>query len=64
MGQILTLEEVADRLWVHRPTLYRELRRNDIPAFKVGGEWRFDREAVENWIKERESAGALPKTSR
>jgi excisionase family DNA binding protein len=68
MDQILTLEEVADLLQgqrrAHGSSLYRLLRTNGIPAFKVSGEWRFDREAIENWLRKEESAGASSKTSR
>ena len=47
----MTAEELAQLLRVNRTTIYRLLKNSDLPAFKVGKEWRFQREAVESWIK-------------
>jgi excisionase family DNA binding protein len=59
MGKVLTLEEVAEFLRVHPSTIYRLLRRHDIPAFKLGADWRFNQESIERWVRERESAAGL-----
>jgi excisionase family DNA binding protein len=55
MGNVLTLEEVAQFLRVHPSTIYRLLRKRSIPAFKLGADWRFNLESIEKWVKERES---------
>ena len=52
---VLTLEEVAQFLRVHPSTVYRLLRKRTIPAFKVGSDWRFNQESVENWVKKLEA---------
>lgn len=52
----MTLEEVAAFLKVHPSTIYRLLRRNEIPAFKMGSDWRFNQESIERWVQEREEA--------
>ena len=52
---VLTLEEVAQFLRVHPSTVYRLLRKHTIPAFKVGSDWRFNQESVENWVKKLEA---------
>ena len=52
---VLTLEEVAQFLRIHPSTVYRLLRKPTIPAFKVGSDWRFNRESVENWVKKLET---------
>jgi excisionase family DNA binding protein len=49
--EIMTAEELAQLLRVNRTTIYRLLKNGDIPAFRVGKDWRFQREAVESWIK-------------
>ncbi|MFZ5787404.1 MAG: methylation-associated defense system helix-turn-helix domain-containing protein MAD1 [Acidobacteriota bacterium] len=48
---ILTIREVADYLKVTERTLYRLAQEGKIPAFKVGGAWRFRRGDLEQWIK-------------
>ena len=52
MNTILTLSEVARFLKVHPSTVYRLLKHNDIPAFKVGSDYRFTREVLKSWMRE------------
>jgi excisionase family DNA binding protein len=56
MAVILTLEDVAEFLHVHPSTIYRLLKRRQIPAFKVGSDWRFNQDSIERWVKDQESA--------
>ena len=44
--QLLTLEQVADYLNVDKFTVYRLLNDKELPAFKVGNQWRFKREKL------------------
>lgn len=46
---VLTLQQVANYLNVHRNTVYRLAQRGRIPAFKVGSDWRFNRESIDAW---------------
>ena len=48
--QLLTLEQVAEYLNVDKFTVYRLLSDKDLPAFKVGNQWRFKRKLIENWL--------------
>ena len=50
-GEIFTLDEVAAYLKVGRRTVYRLAAAKKIPAFKVGGTWRFSRPEIDQWIK-------------
>jgi len=54
MAKVMTLEEVAQFLHVHPSTVYRLLRTHKIPAFKMGSDWRFNQESIEQWIKKLE----------
>jgi excisionase family DNA binding protein len=47
MAIVMTLEEVAQFLHVHPSTIYRMLKKRNIPAFKVGSDWRFNQESIE-----------------
>jgi excisionase family DNA binding protein len=49
---ILTLTEVAAYLRVTKRTLYRLAQEGQLPAFKLGGTWRFRREELDRWITE------------
>ena len=55
-GEILTLKQVADFLKVTERTIYRLAAARKIPAFKVGGMWRFSRAEIDGWIQQ-ESRG-------
>jgi excisionase family DNA binding protein len=41
--RLLTVGEIADYLRVNPTTIYRRLKRQELPAFKVGGNWRLKR---------------------
>jgi len=54
---ILTIPEVAELLRIAEKTVYTLAQRGEIPAFKVGGQWRFSRGAIQAWIDNRTRAG-------
>ena len=47
---ILTIRQLAGYLHVTERTIYRLAAAKGIPAFKVGGSWRFRRADIEAWI--------------
>lgn len=46
-GEILTLDEVAAYLKAGKRTVYRLAQKDEIPAFKLGGTWRFRRSELD-----------------
>lgn len=50
---ILTIPEVGELLRVAQKTVYSLAQKGELPAFKIGGQWRFSRTAIESWIAER-----------
>ena len=56
---IMTLEEVAKYLRVHKSTVYRMAREGSIPSSKVANQWRFRKARIEEWLMERENQGAI-----
>ena len=55
-GDILTLDEVAAYLKAGKRTIYRLAASGEIPAFKLGGTWRFSRSDIESWIKQQSAS--------
>ena len=51
--EILTLKEVCTLLQTHPSTLYKLTKRGRIPAFRIGQEWRFRRDAIKQWMAEK-----------
>jgi PAS domain S-box-containing protein/excisionase family DNA binding protein len=47
--RLLTVKEVAAYLRVNQTTIYRLVRKSQIPSFKVGGDWRFSIESIDQW---------------
>ena len=52
-GGILTIEEIAEYLKVTERTIYRLAAAKQVPAFKIGGSWRFSRQDIDGWIKQQ-----------
>jgi len=46
----MTPREAADYLSIHVRTIYRLVKKGEIPGRKVGGSWRFKKEALDEWI--------------
>ena len=46
----MTIKEAAQYLKLNYMTVYKLAQKNKIPAFKVGGNWRFKREILEEWL--------------
>lgn len=55
--EIFTLDDVAAYLKVGTRTVYRLAAAKKIPAFKVGGTWRFSRADIDRWIKQQSMEG-------
>jgi excisionase family DNA binding protein len=57
-AKVLTVNELADYLRVHRSTIYRLLKKGQLPGFKIGSDWRFNVEVIDDW-RLRQGAGLL-----
>ena len=53
---LLGAEEVAGYFGVKKATVYRWCKEGRIPCLKVGKRWRVRREALEDFLEEREKA--------
>lgn len=51
--EVLNLDEACQFLRIAKPTLYKYIRKGQIPAFKMGRVWRFHKESLELWVKDR-----------
>jgi len=51
--QIMTPKEAAKYLGFHLVTIYRLLKKREIPAVKIGGQWRFKKDILDAWLVER-----------
>ncbi|MBI4550222.1 MAG: helix-turn-helix domain-containing protein [Candidatus Omnitrophica bacterium] len=54
--QIMTLKEVAKYLGLHPISIYRLIKTSDIPAMKIGGQWRFKKEVLDEWLAKQSNS--------
>ena len=52
--RLLTLSEVATILKISKRTLHRMIQHRQIPAFKVGGQWRILESRFQEWMQVEE----------
>jgi excisionase family DNA binding protein len=52
--KLLTLSEVAMILKISKRTLHRMIQHHQIPAFKVGGQWRILESRFQEWMQVEE----------
>jgi len=57
---LLTTEQVAQYLNVDKFTVYRLVAQNKIPAFRVGNQWRFKRNILEQWLQKNMNVSSGP----
>ena len=46
----MTLKEVARLLQLSRQTLYKLLKQGNIPAVRIGSQWRFEPDKIRAWL--------------
>jgi excisionase family DNA binding protein len=50
--QILNVSELSEYLRIHKTTIYRMLREGRLPGFRIGSDWRFSVEAIDQWLSD------------
>jgi excisionase family DNA binding protein len=58
MKEIMTPREAAEYLSVHVRTIYRLVKHGEIPGRKIGGSWRFKKDALDEWLSMRENTSS------
>ena len=50
MSSLMTTKEAAEYLRLNYMTVYKLAQRGRIPASKIGGNWRFKRDMLDDWV--------------
>ncbi len=61
---VMTVDEVSEYLRLGKSTIYKLVQDGELPGRKIGGTWRFSREGLEEWLKERPLGEPKPPASR
>ena len=54
IDDILDADQVGEMLHIHPRTIVRLANQGKIPGFKVGSQWRFRKEAINEYIRNQE----------
>jgi excisionase family DNA binding protein len=57
--RLITLEEAAEVLQISKRTLLRMIQKREVPAFKVGGQWRIREVQFKEWVSRKETSPVL-----
>jgi excisionase family DNA binding protein len=52
-SSVFTIEELAEYLKISKSTLYKLAQEGGIPGQKVGKHWRFHKDAIDQWLRQR-----------
>lgn len=47
----LTVKQVAEYLQASEEKIYKLCQRRKMPASKFGGQWRFDKNEIDQWLR-------------
>lgn len=61
---MLTATEVAMYLRLHVMTIYRMAQRGELPAVRVGRQWRFRRDHFDRWLRDQGGGNSLSPQAR
>ena len=50
LAQIMTTKEMSKYLKLHQITICKLSKEGKIPSIQIGGVWRFDKVAIDEWI--------------
>jgi excisionase family DNA binding protein len=51
-----SIEEIAQHIQVHRDTIRIWIKKGEIPAHKIGKQWRFKISEIDEWVSSGKSA--------
>ncbi|HEY3341998.1 MAG TPA: helix-turn-helix domain-containing protein [Anaerolineae bacterium] len=60
MADLLTTNQVQQLLQVNRTTIYRMVESGQLPAIRVGKQWRFSRTDIDHWLQTKSVLAAAP----
>ncbi|MFH0948407.1 MAG: helix-turn-helix domain-containing protein [Elusimicrobiota bacterium] len=50
---VMSIKELAEYLGIGKSKIYNLIRQNKIPASKIGRQYRFSKDVINNWLKEK-----------
>ena len=57
--KLLTVEDLAEYLQLSTKTIYRMLRRGQLPCYRVGNQWRFRKSTIDAWLEHEQKTAEI-----
>ena len=51
--EVMDIKELADYLSIGKSKIYAMIRAREIPASRIGRQYRFSKEVIDSWLKEK-----------
>ena len=51
--EIMDIKQLATYLGIGKSKIYNLIRNKKIPASRIGRQYRFSKEVIDNWLKEK-----------
>ncbi len=51
--QVMDIKELSEYLGIGKSTIYNLIRLKKIPASKIGKQYRFSKDIVDSWLKDK-----------
>jgi len=62
--KLLTTREIEDLLRLDRVTIYKLVKEGELPARRIGGQWRFSQSAVQSWLEGHSESNTTNESAR
>lgn len=59
--RLLTIRDVSQILQISSQTLYKMIEAGEIPAIRIGNQWRFEEEQLYQWIRQSATNSQTPR---
>jgi excisionase family DNA binding protein len=53
VNDVMNVKELSLYLNLHHVTIYRMLAKREIPAARIGGQWRFMKTTIDKWFADK-----------
>ena len=63
-AEVMSIEELAEYLKISVSTLYKLAQEGGLPGQKVGRRWRFQKGAIDDWLRRHPHDFVIPSMSR
>lgn len=60
--QVMDIKELAEYLGIGKSTIYNLIRQKKIPAAKIGKQYRFSKDVVDSWLRDKIITKKEPQT--